>query len=89
MDRDLDGLLGRTHRDAVLQKHDQYLSKNSNVEVFEAGKSSSGRQQMDEGGFVSFLRVRGLIGQLVRMRLIISQEKQSPLMTEEPQFRIM
>lgn len=57
MSRDIDHLLLQTHRDAVLRYEHLYLSKSTNVEVFEAGWKGAKREMMDDKAFTSFLRV--------------------------------
>lgn len=58
MDKDLDEFLVRNHRDYVFEQKEHYLSKHTDVQVFEAGASSSGCQRMDNNAFIQFLKVR-------------------------------
>lgn len=53
---DLDGLFLQAHRDTILGREHQYLSKHTNVEVFETGLNGSKRQRMDDESFVSYLK---------------------------------
>ena len=71
MHKHLDRLLHRVHRDGVIQNEDTYLSKHSNVEVFEAGRKASKRQKMNDDTFISYLKV-GSCWTLFRMTLMVS-----------------
>ncbi|KAK3722456.1 hypothetical protein LTR37_002448 [Vermiconidia calcicola] len=53
---DLDGLFLQAHRDTILRREHQYLSKHTNVEVFETGLNGSRRQLMNDETFVSYLK---------------------------------
>ena len=59
MGRGTDKILYQVHRDEVF-KENYWLSDFSNVEVWEAGRTTSSRQKMNDAQFQAYLKVKGL-----------------------------
>ena len=84
----LDGLLHSMHRQKVLQQEHQYLSKKTNVEVFEVGRTTSQRQKMDDTAFCSYAKVAKMRSTTFDGEAHRTQENQS-LLSEDVQFLVM
>ena len=52
----IDSILYQVHRDVVFEE-DYWLSDFSNVEVWEAGRKASSRQNMNDARFQAYLKV--------------------------------